>query len=268
MLVGSCFLFVCLFPALQIPNLKTPTIAYERDFIFQSNFLAKFVRQDEATLPVRGCMLSARMQLTQEDAAIARGNVLVRFRGRTHFRELLWRHDQQKLVCCLRQKNEILRTIAPPARWDGDPILLVDGMPELSGIEAFGLGIGVHWSRGAIAHFTPLDPTFNHLRGKRSIKIFGRIWDKSPFRFATERRGLLEFLLQRAFTNVLLRRRSKIRKLVRIMKRFRFASGLTCALLVCGGATAFGQASTDAVRVTMSMHPDGSRTVYTFDTPH
>jgi hypothetical protein len=46
-------------------------------------------------------------------------------------------------------------------------------MPELSGIEAFGLGIGVHWSRGVIAHFTPLDPTFNHLRRKRSIKIFG-----------------------------------------------------------------------------------------------
>ena len=67
------------------------------------------------------------------------------------------------------------------------------------------------------------------------------------------------------FTNVLLRRRSEIRKLVRIMKRFRFASGLACALLMCGGATAFGQASTDAVRVTMSMHPDGSRTVYNFD---
>jgi hypothetical protein len=45
-------------------------------------------------------------------------------------------------------------------------------MPELSGIEAFGLGIGVHWSRGAIAHFTPLNPTFNHLRRNRSIKIF------------------------------------------------------------------------------------------------
>ena len=34
MLVGSRFLFVRLFPALQIPNFKTPTIAYERDFIF------------------------------------------------------------------------------------------------------------------------------------------------------------------------------------------------------------------------------------------
>jgi len=68
-----------------------------------------------------------------------------------------------------------------------------------------------------------------------------------------------------AFTNVLLRRRGEIRKLVRIMKRFRFAPGLACALFICGGATVFGQAPTDAVRVTMSMHPDGSRTVYNFD---
>ncbi len=65
--------------------------------------------------------------------------------------------------------------------------------------------------------------------------------------------------------NVLLRRHGEIRKLVRIMKRFRFAPALVCALLMCGVATAFGQAPTDAVRVTMSMHPDGSRTVYNFD---
>src|SRR5438067_11999548 len=45
------------------------------------------------------------------------------------------------------------------------------------------------------------------------------------------------------------------------MKHFRLA----CALLICGGATAIGQAPTDAVRVTMSMHPDGSRTVYNID---
>src|SRR5216110_911174 len=49
------------------------------------------------------------------------------------------------------------------------------------------------------------------------------------------------------------------------MKCFRFAFGLACALLMCDGASAFGQASTDAVRVTMSMHPDGSRTVSNFD---
>src|SRR4029077_6656370 len=112
------------------------------------------------------------MQLTQEHATIARGNLFVRFRDGTHFRELRWRHDQQKLLRRLRQKNEILSTIASPTRWDRNPILLVDGMPELSSIEAFGLGICVHWSHGVMAHFTPLDPTFNHLRKKRSIKIF------------------------------------------------------------------------------------------------
>jgi hypothetical protein len=68
-----------------------------------------------------------------------------------------------------------------------------------------------------------------------------------------------------AFTNVLLHHRDGIRKLVRIMKRFPFVPALACALLMCVGATAFGQASTDSVRVTMSMHPDGSRTVYNFD---
>ena len=67
------------------------------------------------------------------------------------------------------------------------------------------------------------------------------------------------------FTNVLLRRRSEIRKLVGIMEPSRFAALLACALLICGAAAAFGQASTDSVRVTMSMHPDGSRTVYNFD---
>jgi hypothetical protein len=67
------------------------------------------------------------------------------------------------------------------------------------------------------------------------------------------------------FTNVLLRRSSEIRKLVRMMKLFRFAPWLACALFMCGVATVFPQAQGDAVRVTMSMHPDGSRTVYNFD---
>jgi len=72
----------------------------------------------------------------------------------------------------LGQKNEFFRTITPPTRWDSDPILVVDGMPELSGIETFGLGISVHLSSGAIVHFAPLDTTFNHLPSARSIKIF------------------------------------------------------------------------------------------------
>src|SRR5262245_33219743 len=50
-----------------------------------------------------------------------------------------------------------------------------------------------------------------------------------------------------------------------MMKCFRSAPGLACAFFICGGATVFSQAPSDAVRVTMSMHPDGSRTVYNFD---
>jgi hypothetical protein len=49
------------------------------------------------------------------------------------------------------------------------------------------------------------------------------------------------------------------------MKCFRFAPGLVWALFIGSGAVVFGQSSGDAVRVTMSMHPDGSRTVYNFD---
>ena len=70
------------------------------------------------------------------------------------------------------QKDEFLRTIAPPTRGNRDPIFVVDQMPELSSIEAFGFGIGVHLSSGATVHSAPLDPTFNHPRNERSIKIF------------------------------------------------------------------------------------------------
>jgi hypothetical protein len=73
------------------------------------------------------------------------------------------------------------------------------------------------------------------------------------------------FSSQKTFMNVVLRLRIEIRKLVRIMKYFWFAPGLAWALFICGGATVSGQASGDSVRVTMSMHPDGSRTVYNFD---
>ena len=71
-----------------------------------------------------------------------------------------------------RQKNEFLCLVPTPARRDCDSILLVDGMPELSGVEAFGWRIVVHVSSGEIIHFTPLDPTFNHRPLARSIKKF------------------------------------------------------------------------------------------------
>jgi hypothetical protein len=50
-----------------------------------------------------------------------------------------------------------------------------------------------------------------------------------------------------------------------------FQAGLTavCALVVCANEIALSQSPeqnrSDAVRVTVSMHPDGSRTVYKFD---
>jgi hypothetical protein len=53
------------------------------------------------------------------------------------------------------------------------------------------------------------------------------------------------------------------------MKFLPLGLAFDCALLVCGTAIGFGQSSeqaqSDAVRVTVSMHPDGSRTVYNFD---
>ncbi|PYL06589.1 MAG: hypothetical protein DME33_13190 [Verrucomicrobia bacterium] len=53
------------------------------------------------------------------------------------------------------------------------------------------------------------------------------------------------------------------------MKFSRLSLAIPCALLICDAAIGFGQspeqAPSDAVRVTVSMHPDGSRTVYNFD---
>ena len=52
------------------------------------------------------------------------------------------------------------------------------------------------------------------------------------------------------------------------MKFFSLGLAAALAVLICGATVDLSQAQqapTDAVRVTMSMHPDGSRTVYNFD---
>ena len=55
------------------------------------------------------------------------------------------------------------------------------------------------------------------------------------------------------------------------MKFFPLGLVISCGLLIFGDTSGLGQSlaqpPTDAVRVTMSMHPDGSRTVYNFDAP-
>jgi hypothetical protein len=54
------------------------------------------------------------------------------------------------------------------------------------------------------------------------------------------------------------------------MRFFWRAPALCCALFLHGSSAGFSQsqsAPNDAVRVTVSMHPDGSRTVWNYDTP-
>ena len=53
------------------------------------------------------------------------------------------------------------------------------------------------------------------------------------------------------------------------MKFFQASLTVACVLVVCGARIGMSQSpqqtGSDAVRVTVSMHPDGSRTVYKFD---
>ena len=53
------------------------------------------------------------------------------------------------------------------------------------------------------------------------------------------------------------------------MKFFKVGLTVACTLIVCGAEVGLSQSTEqtqgDAVRVTVSMHPDGSRTVYKFD---
>jgi hypothetical protein len=84
MLIRGRFLFMRPFPALQIPNLKTPAAADEGNFLFQSDSFAKLFGQNQTALSICGTVLRARVQLPQKNAPIVRGNGFVRFYGRAH----------------------------------------------------------------------------------------------------------------------------------------------------------------------------------------
>src|SRR5205085_2309920 len=153
------------FPFLQIPNFKAAAIADENDFAFQSNFLAKVFRQNEAPLLVGGAVLGAGMQLSKENAASARGDVRVGFGRRAHTRKFFRRHDQKKLVSRFRKNDEFFGLTASPARGNGDPILLVDEVTKLAGVET--LVRRMHWRVEMFAiltHFSPLLTTFHARR--------------------------------------------------------------------------------------------------------
>src|SRR6202035_4076856 len=114
-----------------------------------------------------------RMQLSKENAAIACGNVRVGFGRRAHTRKFFRRHDQKKLVSRFRKNDEFLGLTASPARGNGDPILLVDEVTKLAGVEA--LVRRIHW-RGEmfaiLTHFSPLLTTFRASRQYKIIAFF------------------------------------------------------------------------------------------------
>src|SRR5882724_6080764 len=124
-LISGGLLFLRPFPTLQIPNFKTSPATDEGDLAFQSNLSAKLVRHNETSLSIRSCVLSAGVQLAQENPAISRGNSLVRFCRRAHSGKLVRGHDEQKLLTRLGQKDEVFSFASPPARRNGDSILLV-----------------------------------------------------------------------------------------------------------------------------------------------
>src|SRR5213595_2320182 len=114
MLIRWRLLFVCAFPAGNVPNFETTAATDEGDFAFQPDLAAKFFRQNEATLFVSQAMLGTRMQLAQKNAAFAGGDSGVVFGRGAHAGELLWRHDKEKLVLGIGQKNKFFGIFPPP----------------------------------------------------------------------------------------------------------------------------------------------------------
>src|SRR5205809_1422315 len=112
-LISRRFLLVRPFPALQIPDLKTPAAAHESDLTFQSNLLAKLFRQDKAPLSIRNGVLRAGVQLAQENPTIARGNPCSRPPLCAPARNTLARAHAQVGDVPLAQGCEPLRRCAP-----------------------------------------------------------------------------------------------------------------------------------------------------------
>src|SRR6266513_1229414 len=104
-------------------------------------------------------MLGAGMQLAQENAALACGDASVAFRGRAHAGKFLRRHDEEKLILGIGQKNEFLGTLSTPTGGDGDAIFLVDGVTKFAGVKGLSRGDAVHGPTGLVStliHFVPL----------------------------------------------------------------------------------------------------------------
>ena len=124
------------FAPLQVPDFEATATADERDLAFQLEPFAKVVRQEEATLFVRGAVLSLGMELSQVNAQIARRNSRDAFGRGADALELVRRHNEQKLRARFGDDEELLgRAIPPPARGDGDAVFIIELMTKFSRVK-------------------------------------------------------------------------------------------------------------------------------------
>jgi hypothetical protein len=233
-LVSRRFLFVRLFPFLQIPNLKTAAAANEHDLALQANFFAKILRQNEAALFVDGAMLRAGVELTKKNAPIARGNIRIGFGGGAHARKFFRRHDQKKLVSRFRKNDEFLGVTTSPARGNGESILFVDGVTKLAGVETLVRLLHLRVEKCSIlTHFSPLLTTF---RARRQQKLMPSLPEAAGLK--SELPMPLSLFL-----------------CVLILIAFAFRVD----------AQPIAPNSNDTIRVTVTVNADGSRTTYQYD---
>src|ERR1043166_8893525 len=166
-LVGRCFLLMRLFPARQIPNLKTTAPADERDFASEPDFFAKLIGQNEPALAIDGRVLCARMQLPQKNAPVAWWHACICFGSRARAGKLLRRHDEKKLVRSFGKQNDFFGLAAAPARGNSDAIFFVDEMAELAGAEGFGWRRSRPGPGGRLSILTHFDPLLTTSRAQR-----------------------------------------------------------------------------------------------------
>src|SRR5438105_5024511 len=104
-------------------------------------------------------MLGPGMQLAQKNAAVAWGDACALFNRNAHTRELLRRHDQEKLVLGVGEQNKLLGLTAAPAGRDGDAVFLIDGVLKFAGVKDRNGSGGLHGPgriESTSIHFAPL----------------------------------------------------------------------------------------------------------------
>lgn len=122
---------------LQVPNLKTPAPANERDLAFKIEFFAKVIRQDEAALLVGSAVLGLGVELPEKGAEFARGDAGRGLGCSADFLKFVRRHDEEELSVRLGDHEEFFaRAIAPPTGRDGDAVFVIELMTKFSRVKS------------------------------------------------------------------------------------------------------------------------------------